>query len=178
MRDDATRKSPCSPIVRKNKVVAAEAALQIACARHLCRLTRFESLPLDKSAWYMSQPEASRPFARQVAETQHFQQLLDHDAYEEQEDNIGADAADRFCYRVPPPLGCGESPVPTLPDDLTWQLDPILEGHAAFSTRVYRYGTLADLLNVPVDDLWQAINVQDHRKRGNSLCRDPQTKPR
>ena len=59
-----------------------------------------------------------------------------------------------FCARAP------AAPASTL----TWRLDPILgtpqeraAESATATTRVYRYGALADLLHTDVDELWRQL---------------------
>ncbi|KAJ1461063.1 AEX-3 domain-containing protein [Pelagophyceae sp. CCMP2097] len=188
---------------KDNDLVKAEAALQLVCARHVCALTRLDVASLRRTGTKaerelflvdrLAADESVRPFVHQLVETQHFQQLVDHDEREAlalarsgapprasaPPDADGApDADDAFCYRMPPPMckaagdasgaealgrrtGGGPAPPPAEPPDASlWRLDAILAGGAAAATRVYRYGALADLLGVPVDELWAKLNLQ------------------
>ena len=75
------------------------------------------------------------------------------------------DPGDAHCYTVPPPLPQDaapklptESPLEGVPTH-KWHPDPIFAAKKvkANATRVYRYGTLADLLGLRFEDLWSQL---------------------
>ena len=173
-------------------LVAAEARLQATVVRHLVALLDPPRRPgepkgvsLDPrtrgvAAVARCAPEA-RPFARQLVDTQHVQQLFEtrpnalvkaRDALFEDSDELEdrdvvarlhGPRADAYTYRVPPPLAGGDATDDDDTDDdagdgFAWRPRRLFGASTTPPlTRVYRYGVLADLLGATVGDLRCAL---------------------
>lgn len=188
----------------QHNLLAAEAALQAACANQMRRLLKTLSIlegrhapTVDAEAYVAAHPTpADRPFLRRLVETQHFWQFVDAatdtirlDRSKSDSDSPpplfalkdhNLDQDDAYCYTVPPPLpqpplsrSRSSSPRASSPprpqsarasvDDnngapaFDWRFEPIFGDRPPAATRVYRYGTLADLLCIPFRDLWAQL---------------------